>query len=174
MWRALVLLLSAPFPCPRLSRGCSFVSGMNSSSGLKALVVRALVCTIAVGLCVGGALAFDKAVWAEPKWADWLEYNDARYALVDYPMSDYERSARRAGVNRRFGERLLAHAQLDYGRSRLHHLRSAYGGVRYCSRAGGRPQFADRFPCRGAPLGQVPSADCLFSMYCRLCAAPRT
>ncbi|MDE8685619.1 hypothetical protein P0G11_13920, partial [Adlercreutzia rubneri] len=45
---------------------------------------------IAVGLWVGGALAFDKAVWAEPKWADWLEYNDARYALVDYPMSDYD------------------------------------------------------------------------------------
>ena len=165
MWRALVLLLSAPFLALAFA-GLLVRLGHEQFQRAKALVVRALVCMIAVGLCVGGALAFDKAVWAEPKWADWLEYNDARYALVDYPMSDYDEVRDELAS--------IAHAQLDYGRSRLHHLRFAYGGVRYCSRAGGRPQFADRFPCRGAPLGQVPSADCLFSMYCRLCAAPRT
>ncbi len=116
MWRALVLLLSAPFLVLAFS-GLLVRLGRGQRQRVKALGVRALVCAIAVGLCVGGALAFDKAVWAEPKWADWLEYNDARYALVDYPHERLRRSARRAGVNRRFGERLLAHAQLDYGRS---------------------------------------------------------
>lgn len=89
MWRALVLLLSAPFLAlafvgllARFRRG--------QLQRVKVLVVRALVCIIAVGLCVGGALAFDKVAWSEQKWADWFEYNDARYALVDYPMSDYD------------------------------------------------------------------------------------
>lgn len=89
MWRALVLLLSAPF-LALVFAGLLVRLGRGRFQRTKALVVRALVCMIAVGLCVGGALAFDKAVWAEPKWADWLEYNDARYALVDYPMSDYD------------------------------------------------------------------------------------
>ena len=89
MWRALVLLLSAPFLALAFA-GLLVRLGRGRFQRTKALVVRALVCMIAVGLCVGGALAFDKAVWAEPKWADWLEYNDARYALVDYPMSDYD------------------------------------------------------------------------------------
>ena len=89
MWRALVLLLSAPFLVLAFA-GLLVRLGRGQRQRVKALVVRALVCAIAVGLCVGGALAFDKAVWAEPKWADWLEYNDARYALVDYPMSDYD------------------------------------------------------------------------------------
>ena len=89
MWRALVLLLSAPFFALAFA-GLLVRLGRGRFQRTKALVVRALVCMIAVGLCVGGALAFDKAVWAEPKWADWLEYNDARYALVDYPMSDYD------------------------------------------------------------------------------------
>lgn len=89
MWRALVLLLSAPFLALAFA-GLLVRLGHEQFQRAKALVVRALVCVIAVGLCVGGALAFDKAVWAEPKWADWLEYNDARYALVDYPMSDYD------------------------------------------------------------------------------------
>lgn len=89
MWRALVLLLSAPFLALAFA-GLLVRLGHEQFQRAKALVVRALVCMIAVGLCVGGALAFDKAVWTEPKWADWLEYNDARYALVDYPMSDYD------------------------------------------------------------------------------------
>ena len=89
MWRVLVLLLSAPFLVLAFA-GLLVRLGRGQRQRVKALVVRALVCAIAVGLCVGGALAFDKAVWAEPKWADWLEYNDARYALVDYPMSDYD------------------------------------------------------------------------------------
>lgn len=89
MWRALVLLLSAPFLVLAFA-GVLVRCGRGHLQRIKALVVRALICAIAVGLCVGGALAFDKAVWAEPKWADWLEYNDARYALVDYPMSDYD------------------------------------------------------------------------------------
>lgn len=88
MWRALILLLSAPFLVLAFA-GLLVRFGRGQIQRMRALVVRALICAIAVGLCVGGALVFDKAVWAEPKWADWLEYNDARYALVDYPMSDY-------------------------------------------------------------------------------------
>ena len=39
---------------------------------------------------MGGALAYDRAVWSDPHWAPWQEYNDARYSLVDYPTRDYE------------------------------------------------------------------------------------
>lgn len=90
MWRALVLLLSAPFLALAFA-GLLVRLGHEQFQRAKALVVRALVCMIAVGLCVG------RAPWPSTRrcglsrsGADWLEYNDARYALVDYPMSDYD------------------------------------------------------------------------------------
>lgn len=89
MWRALVLLLSAPFLA--LALGALLLRcGKGHPEQLKGLLWRALAGLVAVGLAVGAALAWDKAVWNDEHWAPWQEFNDARYSLVDYPMKPYK------------------------------------------------------------------------------------
>lgn len=89
MWRALVLLLSAPFLALAFA-GLLLRCGRGHRSELRRLLAWALASAAVVGLAVGGALAYDRAVWSDPHWAPWQEYNDARYSLVDYPTRDYE------------------------------------------------------------------------------------
>lgn len=88
MWRALVLLLSAPFLAVAFA-GLLLQCRKGEGPCVRSLVGWALAAALAVGLAVGAALAYDKAVWSDPKWEPWQTYNNARYSLVDYPVQDY-------------------------------------------------------------------------------------
>lgn len=89
MWRTLVLLLSAPFLA--LAFGALLLRCGRGRRGEMVRLLRwALGGALAVGLCVGAALAYDRTVWSDPQWKPWQDYNDARYSLVDYPRQDYE------------------------------------------------------------------------------------
>lgn len=88
LWRALVLLLSAPF----LALAFAVIAWRLSGRGFRFAVVvwlRAVGSVIAVGMLVGAAYFYDGAVWDRPEWASWRDYNDARYELVDYPVRPY-------------------------------------------------------------------------------------
>lgn len=89
MWRALVLLLSAPFLAVAFA-GLLLQCRKGEGPCVRSLVGWALAAALAVGLAVGAALAYDKAVWSDPKWEPWQTYNNARYSLVDYPAQDYQ------------------------------------------------------------------------------------
>lgn len=88
-WRALVLVLSAPF------LALAFVALLlkcrsESPERCKTMVVQGLLSVAVVGIVVGSAYGYDKAIWSQPEWSSWQDYNNARYELVDYPTRDYE------------------------------------------------------------------------------------
>lgn len=89
MWRALMLVLSAPFLLLAFAAILLKAHGEKKGS-TTGLAVRACGAVLAVGVVVGSVYAYDQSVWSEPPWSEWKDYNMARYELVDYPMQPYE------------------------------------------------------------------------------------
>ena len=86
-WRSEMLLLCLP-----LFGATALWLALRRDGERPRQPVRLIPFFAALALCAG-LYAYDQAAWDKPELQEWLAYNDARSALVDYPTQDYEQVA---------------------------------------------------------------------------------